>query len=328
MEKKLGKKWFQRMIKVIVIGLVMVVVWYGQARLFKVSRAVEVVQLRESGRVPESGELTVACYNIAHARGPEIGADNWNSEERKTPIAHLRAIAVQIAESQASIVVLNEVDFNAEWSDGIDQAEIIAAEASFPFVIKQRNFDVTLPFFTLQFGNAILSKYPVSDARFLKFPARSQKEDIFAGNHDGLVATLQLSSGPLRVVAVHLEYRDEAARVGAANVLTALVSEDPGQPLIAMGDFNTAPSGFPGHSSDDTGDNAIALLQSEAGMKTIMPGEPLAVNDLTYPSTQPARIIDWILVSPGLTLMERRTIASELSDHRMVVGTISRRGDF
>ncbi|MDA0811931.1 MAG: endonuclease/exonuclease/phosphatase family protein [Verrucomicrobia bacterium] len=232
-------------------------------------------------------------------------------------------IATQITESQASIVVLNEIDFNATWSDGIDQAEVIATQAGFPFVVKQRNFDVALPFFTLQFGNAILSKYPVSSAEFLKFPARSIKEDLFAGNHDGVVATVEHPSGSLRVVAVHLEYRDEATRVGAARVLTSLVAADPGKPLIAMGDFNTAPVGFPGHSTDKTGANAVAWLQSEAAMKTIVPDSPSTAHDLTYPSTQPDRVIDWILVSSGLVLEERHTTASELSDHRMVSGTIS-----
>ena len=305
-----------------------ITVWYAQGRIFRSSRAVRVLQVIDSAEVPASfvqNPLIVACYNIAHGRGRETGGDNWNSVTRERPLEHLSAIAEQIAASRASIVVLNEVDFDSRWSDGIDQAKVIAAKAGFPYLVEQRNFDVTLPFFNLQFGNAILSKYPISSSRFLKFPALSASEDIFAGNHDGVIATLDLPDGPLQVVAVHLEYRDEATRVGTARLMSSVVLATPETPLIALGDFNTAPRELPGHTADSTGNNAVEILLSEAGMKTNLPMRSApAVSDLTFPSTAPDRILDWILVSRGLELGTQRVIASELSDHRMVVGTVVR----
>jgi len=324
MPKATRRRIFKGLLKGLALVVLATVIYYGQARLLKEKRAVRIIEIADPVEVAAPTGLRVACYNIAHARGPGIDGDNWNGEARERARAHLSAIATQIRESQSSLVVLNEVDFDAAWSDGIDQAGIIAREAGFPFLVKQRNFDVTLPFFTLQFGNAILSRYPVTGARLLKFPALSAKEDIFAGNHDGVLATIAAPGGPLRVVAVHLEYRDEATRVGAAGVIAKLVAQDPEIPLIALGDFNTAPVGCPGHQIDQDGANAISLLQSEAGMKTIVPDDLKNSPHFTYPPTRPERIIDWIFVSSGLKLRERHTIASELSDHRMVVGLISR----
>lgn len=322
--KSTRKRILKFVIRTTAILLMTVIIWYGQARVFKASRAVSIVQLGESSELV-TGDLVVAGYNVAHARGPETGADNWKSEKRAEPLTHLQAIADQIVASNASIVVLNEIDFNAKWSDGLNQARIIADKAGFPYLVTQRNFDVTFPFFTLQFGNAILSKYPIKDATFLKFPARSRKEDIFAGNHDGMVVTVQLQDGPVRIVAVHLEYRDEETRVGAANVISDLVTRESSTPLIAIGDFNAAPEGYPGHEKDQSGNNAIDLLLGEAGMQTILPKDVASIAaNLTFPSTQPDRVIDWILVSPSLSLKERRTVSSDLSDHCMVVGVIER----
>jgi endonuclease/exonuclease/phosphatase family metal-dependent hydrolase len=111
--------------------------------------------------------------------------------------------------------------------------------------------------------------------------------------------------------------------MGAARMIADLAADDSAPPLIALGDFNSTPDGFPGHEIDGAGDNAITFLM-DSGMKTLLPNNSTTNTHLTFPSTQPNRVIDWILVSPTLTLMERRTIDSDLSDHRMVVGVIRR----
>jgi endonuclease/exonuclease/phosphatase family metal-dependent hydrolase len=314
------KKRLKRGLLVVGLVLLAVAVYYGWARIFRESRAVRVLTVSSDVPVPAGDEIRVACYNIAHGRGPGTGADNWGTDERERPLEHIEAIAKQIADSGASIVVLNEVDFDSKWSGGLDFARLIAEGAVFPFVVEQRNFDVTLPFYTLQFGNAILSKFPVVDARLLRFPTLSLWEDRFAGSHDGVVATVETSQGPIRVVAVHLEYRDEAIRVEAAKMIANLVTRQT-VPLIAMGDYDSAPSGFVAHQMTDSRENAIHIMEGEAGMKTVRSAVP-GPKDLTYPSEAPDRAIDWIFVSDGLNLTQCQVVSSKLSDHFMVVGTI------
>jgi len=73
-------------------------------------------------------------------------------------------------------VVLNEADFDATWSGGINQAQWIAKHAGYPYHVEQRNYDVSLPFFKPRFGNAILSRWPILDAEQIELPAVSKWE--------------------------------------------------------------------------------------------------------------------------------------------------------
>lgn len=266
--------------------------------------------------------LRVATFNIAHARGGEFGASNWTGASAPEVLSHLAKIARQVADADVEVLVLNEVDFEASWSRSIDQAKEIAARAGFRYVVEQRNVDVSLPFRRYRFGNAILSRYPVAEARAQRFPPLSKWEAVLAGNHDGVVAEVAAPIGRFRVVAVHLEYRSEEVRLACARILKTLAEESP-VPVIAMGDFNSLPSFARAHRGYTAPpENAVDFLL-RSGTLSVSAAAVDWHQYLTFPSANPDRAIDWILSSPGLEQGAPSAVRSDLSDHLMVVAPIS-----
>ena len=266
----------------------------------------------------EGATLRVVCYNIAHGRGATD--DNWEEfgEEKATQVTEIGKF---LKETDADIVVLNEVDFCAVWSGHRNQAEAIARESGFPYRAEQRNLDFRLIYGSCKFGNAVLSRYPIVDAEVVNYPAQSSWEDWLAGSKRGVVCTIRLSPGrQIRVVAVHLEHRDETTRVASANmILDAVRSSE--IPLIAAGDFNSTPTGFPHSQASPKGANAMDNLAA-SGLFRTRPQELPKAEELTYSSYQPRSVIDWILIPSQWKFGEYRSVDTLLSDHRPVVADV------
>jgi len=267
-------------------------------------------------------KLRVLIYNIAHGRGPTN--TNWEgpvSADRE----RVRKIAAWIAEQNADIVVLNEVDFDSTWSGHQNQAAAIAELAGFPHRLEQRNFDLRFIYGSWKFGNAVLSKFPIVDARSIEYPVLYAWEDWLAGSKQGVGCTLALSpERRVEVLAVHLEVRSEAIRVGSARALIA-AAESSDLPTIAAGDFNSSPSDFPGAVKTRRGENAMDVLADSDAFQLPPPARgPPREAELTFTSTQPQRAIDWILIPPRWHYERYRVFDIELSDHRPVMATVSR----
>ncbi len=264
------------------------------------------------------GTLRVGTFNIAHGRGGVLGASNWNHETLEKRISRLQAIGGLVAELDLDVLVLNEVDFSASWSHEIDQAKVISERAGFPYLIRQRNYDVALPFFSLRFGNAILSKYPVERAWLEPFTPHSKLEKWAFGNHDSVAADIRLDAeNSVRIWAVHLEVRDQGSRVLAANRIREEI-ETQNTPTVILGDFNSklTPKGVEGGNK-----SVIDLLSVDGGLERFPHwGEEPA--EFTFPSGNPERTIDWILLSKQLRLQSGEVVATTLSDHLPVIAEI------
>lgn len=88
------------------------------------------------------------------------------------------------------------------------------------------------------FGNALLSPWPLEDMRKLILPGESR----FTGlKRTATVATVQVGDGPIRVYSVHLETPIHLSSKGRRAQVLALL-EDAGSsshPVVIAGDFNT-----------------------------------------------------------------------------------------
>ncbi len=262
--------------------------------------------------------IRVLTYNIAHGRGATD--DNWEgtvAEKRK----RIEEIARLIAEAEADVVVLNEVDFSSTWSGHQNQAEAIALGAGFPYWVEQRNLDFRLVYGSWKFGNAVLSRFAITDTETLEFPALWSMERILAGCKQGVVCTLQLSrEQQIRVLAIHLEHRSEDVRVLSAKKIVEAV-ESSEVPLIAVGDFNSTPHSFPKTERSTRGQNAMDLLLKSRRFEPHTQEMPTQ-NEMTYSSTVPTCVIDWILIPVDWRFAGYRIVASQLSDHRPVVADL------
>ena len=264
--------------------------------------------------------LTIVTYNIAHGRGPELTQDNWNKNQIEQQ-ERLTQIGNRIREAQADIVVLNEVDFDCNWSHRENQAHWIAKAAGLKYVIQQPNVDASLPFFRWKFGNAILSRFPTTGGQLVDLPPMSPIEDFFAGNHDAVLTEVKLSdSETIRVVGVHLEVRDEARRTACGPRLSRLLESK--TPTIFAGDFNTSPGKL--HTTTRPRKSTVLDRLLDGAAVQTLPVDSLAKTDMTFPSKNPDCSIDWILVPKSWTIVEKQVHAYSLSDHCMVVMRIQR----
>jgi endonuclease/exonuclease/phosphatase family metal-dependent hydrolase len=315
---------------VVVIAAITVTGCYAQSRLLARQRCVKVFDTElqpasEASAPPRSqAAIRVGTYNIAHARGGEFGASNWTGASKEQVRSRLARIARQVSAAGVDVLVLNEVDFDASWSRSIDQAKEIARQAGLRYVAEQRNIDVALPFRTFRFGNAVLSRYPIANARAVHFPPLSRLEAVLAGNHDGLVAEVLTPLGRIDVVAVHLEYRSEAVRLQCARIVERL-AEETSHPLIAVGDFNSIPSFARKHRDYVPPPQSAMDFLLGAGTLSLSNAPMDWSRYATFPSASPDRAIDWILSTPDLAQGAPTVVRSDLSDHLMVSVPISAR---
>lgn len=293
---------------------------YGLSRVRTVNKPLSVYSIQQKIGSPksyDSSTIRIASYNIAHGRGGKTGAKNRGHRSEKALIEHLDKIAGQIKKANVDLIVLNEADFSSTWSYHINQAAYIAQKCGFSHVLEQKNIGFSFPFYRLHFGNALLSRFPIQNERFIDFEPYSGVEDMLAGNHDGFFCEIILPSGPVGIIGIHFEYRSETVRVRCAEVLANLGAEL-NIPVLALGDFNSTPSGLSKSRMSKKGKNALSFLLSEKRFVSYLKEENQK-KSYTFPSEKPDRLIDWIIGKGGVNFSGSKIIQSDLADHLMIV---------
>jgi endonuclease/exonuclease/phosphatase family metal-dependent hydrolase len=116
---------------------------------------------------------------------------------------------------------------------------------------------------------------------------------------------------PLTLVNVHFDWmRDDAFRFAQAEGLTTYLDELT-TPYILLGDFNDVP-----------GSRTLALFKARAGEAVKLEGARF-----TFPSTEPARELDYIFFAPAAAWRVRnvRVVDERVaSDHRPVIAVLGR----
>jgi endonuclease/exonuclease/phosphatase family metal-dependent hydrolase len=322
------KRRIRRCIFIILVLIGFILGWYAVVRLLSPWNIVKVLTMEDIQDTPHpfhaSDELWVGCYNIASGRGGTFGTMNWEGGDRQTKIERVKAMARLLRDADLDIVVLNEVDFSSFWSGHVNHARIMAHEAGYPYLVEQRNVDAAIPFLRVQFGNAVLSRYPITDTTFVPFPNPSMW-DIFGGDTKyGVVCTVALPDGDqIRVFPVHLTVHGEELRVASVRKILE-IADTSTIPLLALGDFNAAPKGYPQYYADEHGENAIEVLLASHRFETRPIGLPLNPQDYTFPSEAPDRVIDWIFASSPWQYTEKIVVKSDLSDHFPVIARLTR----
>lgn len=306
------------------------VIWYAAVRL---TSPFNQIALIESDSVPlprvapeDRRTLRIGTWNIAHGRG--LAEGNWTGESQETRAQRIRDIAQSLLEAELDIVILNEVDFDCNWSHRVNQAQEIAESAGFTWRVEQRNYDAAVPFFSIRFGNAVLSRFPIVDARAVDFPAPTWWHSIILGEKDGCICTIELPGGSrIAVGAIHLEaaWDAEEIRNDSARAIVAGASESDTR-FIAAGDFNTSPPGFrrlPARHAEET---AVSIILDSLALNTVPLSDPQPY-DYTFPADAPDRVIDWVMVPCEWTIISKEVVDSTLSDHRPVIMEVERDSD-
>lgn len=244
--------------------------------------------------------LKVVSFNIAHARGVGL---NQIFTSNGTLARNLEALGDYLRWEAADLVLLQEIDEDCLWSGNVNQAELLAERAGYPYWWIGANNTLDWPLAS-RYGNAILSRHRIIAFRNTAFG------EALVGEKGFFEARITLGEGRyVTVLGAHLHHASADEREAqAARMASRIAAVD--EPLIVAGDLNVAP---------DAREQTLALLRRGdrlLGWELDRPGEP------TFHALAPSRRIDYILASRHFDLVEQRVRPLALSDHRPVVAVL------
>lgn len=155
--------------------------------------------------------FTIMTFNIHHGEG----LDGKVNIER---------IADLIRNEKADVIALQEVDRFRFRSGFVDQAKVLAEQLRMDM-----RFAPSLTYSMGQYGNAILSRYPIEDSSFTLLPGTKETRSL-------LTVQINPGSGPVRIATSHLGLSKKDRSVQLARISDMLSIQD--TPLIVAGDFN------------------------------------------------------------------------------------------
>ena len=251
---------------------------------------------------PKGRSLRVMTYNIygARATSPANAAD-------------LDALAEVIRRQDPDFVTLNEVDvFTDRTGKDVHQARDLAEKLGMEW-----HFSKALDRDGGEYGDAVLSKYPILETRSYRLPCAAEQP----GEDRALcVIRVQIDGKDLYVASTHLDHLsgDASRLVQAAEIRRIRDTELEGD-LILCGDLNAIPSS-----------NVIATMTSF--LTNTGP-----IDQYTFPSDDPDRKIDYIMYAPiehfgvqncqVVSRGDQQIDGVDASDHRPVIADIRFRTD-
>jgi endonuclease/exonuclease/phosphatase family metal-dependent hydrolase len=198
-------------------------------------------------------------------------------------VENLDAIAELVA--PFDMVALQEVDSGSLRSGFINQSRYLATHAGMPFWCHQSNRKVGTVAYA---GNGFLSRYEPDAVEEHRLPG------VIPGRGTLLVRYGEGCNG-LDIAVVHLAL-GKRARAQQLRYLSRTLNS--GRNLVVIGDFNTQV-------------DSPHVMEFRETLALAAPTRGLA----TYPSWQPQRDIDHILVSRGLESAQARVLDVAYSDH-------------
>lgn len=165
----------------------------------------------ENGANRKKSTMRLMTFNIRHAKGLDGRV-------------HLDRIIEEILIVNPDIISLQEVDRYNIRSGFRDQVKEIGDALGMAWA-----FSPSLKLGWMQYGNAVLSKYPIQSSQMFVLPSDKELRTI-------LQVDIQAGEKTLRVLNTHLGV-SERDRQGQMPLLMKLIEEVQG-PTILMGDFN------------------------------------------------------------------------------------------
>lgn len=233
-------------------------------------------------------ELRVLSYNIHHGEGTDGKFD-------------LERIARLMLSVSPHVIAVQEVDQGTARASGVDQPAEFARLTKMK-AIYARNIDHDGG----GYGTAVLTSLPVKGVEHHRLPS------YYRGEQRG-VQVVELGAGDDTVVffATHLDYRpEEDERLDSVKKIRSLLPAYGDKPMLLVGDLNAMP--------ERNTMQQFALDWERTNKDAV----------LTYPSDEPIRQIDYVLMRPAdrWEVVEVRVLEEKVaSDHRPLLVVLKRK---
>jgi endonuclease/exonuclease/phosphatase family metal-dependent hydrolase len=208
----------------------------------------------------------------------------------------LESLAEVIEASGAQVVALQEVSRGWLINGSVDMLSWLSQRLNMA--------PISGPTADLQWGNAILTRFPVAKVHLGSLPP-----DSLLIRRGYILAEIRTGAGNLRVIATHLHHIREGGQIREQQVPVLIAAWEGAPRTLIMGDFNATPS-----------DPEIQMLY-QAGLLDIS-AEIGPLPHYTYYSAYPDHQIDYIWTSPDLRFSDFEIPQTTASDHLPLVTTI------
>lgn len=298
--------------------------------------------------------LTLLTWNLAWARGTDPDPGHNPPVARARYEDHLRRMGALIRRRGADIVLLQEIDFGAARSHGLDELALLARASGLRYgarAVSWRARYVPYPYWPprehygrMLSGGAVLSRFPIRVNRVLLHAKPSTQpwwyRPFYLWRYTQVVQ-LQRGDQRLWVVNNHLEAFDRVNREAQAQTLLRVVGELAARLrevaderlLVVGGDLNAVPAearqqaGFADAPEDDyRGDATLTTLRRLPGLVEIVaPARYVAEESrhFTFPTRAPTRRLDYLFVDRHARVERYEMLrTAAFSDHLPVVATL------
>jgi endonuclease/exonuclease/phosphatase family metal-dependent hydrolase len=209
----------------------------------------------------------------------------------------LEAVANIIEESGADVVGLQEISRGWLIWGSTDMLTWLSQRLDMPYV--------SGPTSDAQWGNAILSRYPIVSAETFPLPP-----DNLLMLRGYIVAEIDVGSANLTVIDTHFTHRGEHDEIRELQASVLVSAWNGAAVTVIVGDMNAVPDSDAMRILSSAG---LVNVAAEIGTRPIY----------TFSADNPNRQIDYIWTSPDLGFSDLEIFQTTASDHLPVVATIT-----
>lgn len=248
------------------------------------TEAAMILQESKGTPVEEINGLKVMSFNIHHGRS-RFGVYNIND------------VIKTIRDHKIDIVGLQEVDRNVYRSRFEDQIKKLSEELDMYSV-----YAPNIKIFGAEYGNAILSKYPIEDFENVTLPGnRREKRGL-------LISKIRVNGEEIRFLVTHLGLNREERKkqIQAIDQLVRFL----GKRVVLVGDFNTTDSSIDFYDFKKYLIDAAEVFENQ--------------HQHTYDGIVFKSRIDYILTTQDFKTKHYEVLDTDISDHFPVIAHLER----
>jgi endonuclease/exonuclease/phosphatase family metal-dependent hydrolase len=322
---------------VLLLGLVGLIAWAAAPWSISGSVSRPPIVTVETAAPQEQEEfasvLKMLSFNLGFLYGKGSEGPGYEFRNRGYFEKSLERLGADLRAWDVDVVFLQEIDFGAARSHGINQARFLAQQARYPFVAEAPSWTanyIPFPYWPpknnfgrMSSGGAILSRYPLEDHEVTLLPKPLSQPwwyNLFYLHRYFQRATVLVGDKRFKLLNLHLEAFDRDDRMSQVELLVKKITAE--KIDFVAGDFNMLPpsaSKTTKFYSEDgyENDRSYALMQA-SGLAEVIPDEIYAEEEarfFTFPAWAPDRRLDYIWFQPGPKIMKAEVLPSASSDH-------------